>query len=175
MWVKSFCIRCVFPLILLLTHQHSAAHPLRLSLSQIEYSSEKKLLSVSLRLFVMDVNEAIVFDPESTELNLGLPTESENAEVLLLQYLNQYFYIKVNGQIQPLNIESKKRHGEGINTALGLVFEFRNLQALTSLEVKNTVFTDLFFDQSNIVYLHIDGDSDSFMLNKDTPIHHLEF
>ncbi|MEP0356821.1 MAG: DUF6702 family protein [Paraglaciecola sp.] len=159
----------------MLIHQNSAAHPLRLSLSQIEYSSKDKQLSVSLRLFVMDVNEAIVFDPESKELNLGLPSESKNAERLLLQYLNQHFHIKVNGQVQPLNIKSKELHGEGINTALGLVFEFSNLQALTSLEIKNSVFTDLFFDQNNIVYLHIDGDSDSFMLSKDTPIHHLEF
>jgi hypothetical protein len=37
------------------------------------------------------------------------------------------------------------------------------------------VFTDLFFDQTNIVYVHVDDDSHSMMLSKSTPSHTLEF
>ena len=54
-------------------------------------------------------------------------------------------------------------------------FEHRQEQPLKSLEIKNAVFTDLFFDQNNIVYVHINGDSRSFMLNKKTPVHTLKF
>lgn len=123
----------------------------------------------------MDVNEALVFDPDSTELGLGQPNESEDAESLLMDYLNQLFYVKVNGQKLDLNIKSKRLNGDGINTAIGLIFEFQQEQALTSLEIKNAVFTDLFYDQSNIVYVHVNGDSKSLMLNKETSVHKLEF
>ncbi len=155
--------------------QNAASHPLKLSLSEIEYSSDKKRLIISLRLFLTDVNEALVFDPDSTELAFCQPNESENAEPLLIEYLNEFFHVKANGRKLDLNIKNKRLHGEGINEALSVDFEFKQEQPLTSLEIKNAVFTDLFFDQSNIVYVHVDGESESLMLNKKTPIHTLEF
>ena len=57
----------------------------------------------------------------------------------------------------------------------GVFFEYQPDQPLTSLEIKNAVFTDLFFDQSNIIYVHVDGDSKSLMLNKKTTTHRLTF
>ena len=176
MRLKAVFTQCIFVLLVLLgLPQNASAHPLRLSLSEVEYSSNDKRITISLRLFLMDVREALVFDPDSTELAFCQPNEAENAEALLMEYLDAFFYVKTNGQKIDLKIKSKKLQGEGINTALGVVFEHAQDQPLTSLEVKNAVFTDLFFDQSNIVYVYIDRDQKSFMLNKKTPIHKLEF
>ncbi len=123
----------------------------------------------------MDVREALLFDPDDTRLAFCQPNESPQAERLLMRYLNQFFYIKANGEQIDLQIKSKRLNGEGDNTALGVLFEYRQEQPLTSLEIKNAVFTDLFFDQNNIIYLHVNGDSKSFMLNKKTPVHELTF
>ena len=153
----------------------ASAHPLRLSLSQIEYSDEQQLLTVSLRLFLMDVNEALVFDPESTELAFCQPNEAAHAELLLLDYLSEFFYVKVNGEKIDLDIKRKQLSGEGINIALGIEFEHRLAPPLTTLEIRNAVFTDLFFDQSNIVYVHVNEENRSLMLGKDTPVHELTF
>jgi hypothetical protein len=46
---------------------------------------------------------------------------------------------------------------------------------LKSIEIKNAVFTDLFFDQNNIVYVHVDKKSKSLMLDKKKSIHQLKF
>ncbi len=167
--------RRVLAFLLLAISMQTTAHPLRLSLSEIEYTSESKRLTVSLRLFLMDVNEALVFDPESTELAFCQPNEAENAEPMLVDYLNQFFHIKTNGKLRELIIKNKRLHGEGINEAIGIEFEFQQAQPLKSLEIKNAVFTDLFFDQSNIVYVYVDDESESLMLNKETPRHRLEF
>ena len=161
--------------ILLAASCGAGAHPLRLSLSEIEYESEQRRLTISLRLFLMDVNEALVFDPESTELAFCEPHEAAQAESMLLDYLDRFFYVKANGKPVELHIKSKTLHGEGINTAIALLFEHREAPPLRSLEIKNGVFTDLFFDQSNIVYVHVDGSSTSLMLNKKTPVHQLTF
>ena len=93
----------------------------------------------------------------------------------MLDYLNEFFYVKVNDRQVPLNIKEKKLSGEGDNTALGVFFEYQQDQPLTSIEIKNAVFTDLFFDQSNIVYVHVNGESKSLMLNKKTSAHKLIF
>jgi hypothetical protein len=151
------------------------SHPLKLSLSEIEYSEEEELLTVNLRLFLTDVNEALVFDPESTELRFCQPDEPPTADLLLLDYLNNYFYIEANGEQAPLEIKTKKLKGEGLNTALGVTFEHPQKAPLKSLKIKNAVFTDLFYDQTNIIYIHVNGDSTSLMLNKKTPIHTLVF
>ena len=123
----------------------------------------------------MDVNEALVFDPESTELRFCEPDESPNAEALLMSYINDFFYIEINGERIPLEIKSKRLKGNGIDTALGLVFEYRQSSPLNSMKIKNAVFTDLFFDQNNIVYVHINDNSTSLMLDKNTPTHRLVF
>lgn len=153
----------------------SIAHPLRLSLCEIEYTTEKQLFTINLKLFLTDVNEAIVFDPYSTELAFCQPNESAQADQLLLDYLNQFFYVKINGQVIDLNIKRKKLSGNGENTALWVYFEYSQQASFKSLEIKNAVFTDLFFDQNNIVYVHVDKNSKSLMLNKKTPAHQLTF
>jgi len=151
------------------------AHPLRLSLCEIEFSSDTQSLSIHLKLFLTDVNEALVFDPNSQELAFCQPQEPEKANDLLLEYLDRFFYVKANGEKVALQIQRKRLSGEGENTALWVYFESTNLEVLQSLEVKNTVFTDLFFDQNNIVYIHADTESKSAMLNKKTEVYITQF
>ena len=150
-------------------------HPLRLSLCEIEYFSETSIISINLKLFLTDVNEAILFDPNNNELAFCQPNESTNANQMLLDYVNRYFYVKVNEESIPLEIKDKRLSGEDENTALWIYLEHSQLGELNSIEIKNAIFTDLFFDQNNIVYIHINNQSNSIMLNKKTSVYHLKF
>ena len=151
------------------------AHPLKLSLCEIEYSSKKQLLTINLKLFLTDVNEAIVFDPNSKKLAFCQPNESKEANKLLLNYLNQFFHVKANSDLVNLKINDKSLKGEGDNTSLWVSFEYIQPAPLKSIEIKNAVFTDLFFDQNNIVYVHVDKKSKSLMLDKKKSVHQLNF
>ena len=155
--------------LLCLLAEHGWTHPLRLSVSQIEYSSDKGQMTVSLRLFLTDVNEALVFDPENDELRLGREDETPNAEALLIAYLNEFFYLKINEEEIPIVVQSKNIGGTGQDTVLELLIKHSVTPPLRSLEIKNAVFTDLFFDQTNVVYIHQDDTTRSLMLNKKTP------
>jgi len=150
-------------------------HPLRLSLCEIEYDEMEKELVIHLKLFLMDVNEALLFDPDNNELAFCQPNESPNADRMLLSYLNDFFYVKANGELVDLEVSKKELSGEGDNVALGVLFKYDQENPLEFLEIKNAVFTDLFFDQSNIVYVHVNGQSKSLMLNKKTSTHQLNF
>ena len=151
------------------------AHPLRLSLCEIEFYSKKTLLTVNLKLFLTDVNEALIFDPYSKELAFCQPNEYFDADKMLMDYLNRFFYVKLNKKKIDLKIKKKKLSGEGENTALWIYLEKSVEGKFNSMEIKNAVFTDLFYDQNNIVYIHVDGYSKSIMLNKKTNIHQLKF
>jgi hypothetical protein len=74
-----------------------------------------------------------------------------------------------------LKIKDKSLKGEGDNTSLWISFEYIQRAPLKSIEIKNAVFTDLFFDQNNIVYVHVDKKSKSLMLDKKKSIHQLKF
>ena len=114
--------RAALCLVLLVYCVDLQSHPLKLSLCQIEYASVEKTLTIELRLFLMDVNEALVFDPDNNELGLGQPDEVPHAEGMLLDYLNRFFYIKANGKQLALKIKSMSLNGQGNDAALGLPF-----------------------------------------------------
>ena len=159
----------------LLFYYNLDEHPLRLSLCEIEYFSETSIISINLKLFLTDVNEAILFDPNNNELAFCQPNESINANQMLLDYVNRYFYVKVNEESIPLEIKNKRLSGEDENTALWINLEHSQLGELNSIEIKNAIFTDLFFDQNNIVYIHLNNQSNSVMLNKKTSVYRLKF
>ena len=135
----------------------------------------KQFYSSRSEAFLDGCQQALTFDPESTELRFCEPDESPNANSLLMSYLNDFISIEANGQRIPIKLENKSLKGEGINTALQISFEYPQETPLKTLKIKNTVFTDLFFDQTNIIYVHINSDSTSLMLNKRTPSHTLTF
>ena len=159
----------------LLFYYNLDEHPLRLSLCEIEYFSETRIISINLKLFLTDVNEAILFDPNNNELAFCQPNESINANQMLLDYVNRYFYVKVNEESITLEIKNKRLSGEDENIALCINLEHSQLGELNSIEIKNAIFTDLFFDQNNIVYIHINNQSNSIMLNKKTSVYNLKF
>lgn len=169
-------LRIFFGLFMLLHTKESAGiHPLRLSLCEIEYKENEELITVNLKLFLTDVNEAILFDPHNDKLAFCQPDEAPEANELLMNYINKFFYVKTNNKKIPFKVNSKWLSGEGDNTALWVYFEVKQASNLNTLEVKNAVFTDLFFDQNNIVYVHVNGKSFSMMLNKKTTTHLLDF
>jgi hypothetical protein len=103
------------------------------------------------------------------------PNEHSDADKMLMDYLNRFFYVKFDRKKINLKIKKKKLSGDGENTALWIYLEKSVVGKFNSMEVKNAVFTDLFYDQSNIVYIHIDEESKSIMLNKETSTYELNF
>lgn len=157
------------------TPKPTVVHPLKLSLCEIDYSTNKQVISINLKLFLTDVNEALTLDPDNFELGFCQSNESPKAVPMLLDYLNKFFYVKIDQKKLNLKVKSKKLKGEGDNTALWLYFEYKQPQPFTTIEVKNAVFTDLFFDQNNIVYVHYNKESKSLMLDKKKSVHTLKF
>ena len=131
---------------------------MRLSLCEIDYTPENKSLLIRLKLFLTDVNEALVFDPSNNELAFCQPNESARANKMLLDYLNTYFYLKINGLEIPLDIERKKLSGEGENTALWVYFEYNDIQPIHDLEIK-MLFLQIFFSIRTISFTYIMGES----------------
>ena len=114
----------------------------------------------------MDVNEAIVFDPDSTALSLGLPEEAPNAEALLMNYLNRFFEVRANGEKIDSLIQSKRLKGEGDNTALAVEFEHTSDAPLATLGRQERGVHRSILRSEQYQARIVDDDSRSLMLSK---------
>lgn len=155
--MKKQIIFIVLPL-LLFTTTASTVHKFHMALYQINYDSGKKMLQITSRLHIEDLNKAL-----EKKYNKKIAVENENSsseEVLLKEYLTNRFSIKVNGQVKPLNFLSKEIDDD----ELVIYSNIKNIAKINTLEIQNTVLTECFSDQQNMINVSVLGEKKSFLL-----------
>ena len=155
--MKKQIIFIVLPL-LLFTTTASTVHKFHMALYQINYDSGKKMLQITSRLHIEDLNKAL-----EKKYKKKIAIENENSsseEVLLKEYLNNRFSIKVNGQVKPLNFLSKEIEDDEIV----IYSNIKNIAKINTLEIQNTVLIECFSDQQNMINVTVLGEKKSFLL-----------
>jgi hypothetical protein len=144
--------------ILLFTTSAANVHKFHMALYQINYASEKKMLQITSRIHIDDLNKAL-----EKKYNKKISVENENSspeELLLQKYLSDRFSIKVNGQGMPMNFLSKEIDGD----ELVCYWNIKNISKIKTLEVNSTVLIECFSDQQNMVNVTVLGAKKSFLL-----------
>ena len=90
----------VFPTVL-------SAHQFYISITSIQHHPETEKLSVGIRLFINDLEEAI-FQERGVRLGLGTNRSQENAQEHITQYIRSKLSIAVDGSTIPLNYVNHK-------------------------------------------------------------------
>lgn len=155
--MKKQIICIVLPL-LLFTLTASTVHKFHMALYQINYDSGKKMLQITSRLHIEDLNKAL-----EKKYKKKIAIENENSsseEVLLKEYLTNRFSIKVNGQVKPLNFLSKEIDDD----ELVIYSNIKNIAKINTLEIQNTVLIECFSDQQNMINVTVLGEKKSFLL-----------
>lgn len=125
------------------------SHPIHLSVMSIEHIPSKKKIQISVRLFLDDF-ELINKNKFGVNLNLGKKNEIENSKEFINEYFFQHFSIKINGKtIHKKKIKLKKKEIDDI--VLWLYYEINFKQKISEVEIKNSLMTDLFRDQKNML------------------------
>ncbi len=155
--MKKQIISILLP-ILLFTISASTVHKFHMALYQINYASEKKMLQITSRIHIDDLNKAL---EKKYKKKIAVENENNSSEELLLkEYLSNRFSIKVNGQVKPLNFLSKEIEGD----ELVCYWNIKGLSKINTLEVNNTVLTECFSDQQNMINVTVLGGKQSFLL-----------
>jgi len=159
--MKKQIIAIVLP-ILLLTLTAATIHKFHIALHLINYASEKKMLQITSRIHIEDLNKAL---EKKYQKKITIESENSSAEELLLkEYLSNRFSIKVNGQVKPLNFLSKEIEDD----ELVCYWNIKNISKINSLEVSNTILIECFSDQQNMVNATVLGKKNSFLLTNST-------
>lgn len=135
-----------------------AVHKFYMGIYQIEYVSEKKMLQITTRIFVDDLNKALEKKYNKKTL-LGSDNESPETIELLKKYLSDNFSIQINGQLKPMTFLSAEMDAD----VLVCYLRIKDISKIKSLEIRNSVLTECFLDQQNIVHFTAFNDKKSFL------------
>jgi hypothetical protein len=156
--MKKQIISILLP-ILLLTLSAAALHKYHMALYQINYAPEKKMLQITSRIHIDDLNKALT---KLNKKNISIENENEEEILVLKDYLSTRFSIKVNGQLKTIIFLSKEIEGDEIVCYSSI----KGISKINSLEIYNTILTELFQDQQNRINITVLGSKNSFILTK---------
>jgi len=138
----------VFLLVCAFSMSSFAIHKFYMAIYQINYAPEKKMLQITSRIFVDDLDKALE-KKYKKKFFFGTENESVESLELLKKYLSDNFAIKVNGQSKPMNLLSKEMDGDVLVCYLSI----KDVSKIKSIEIFNSVLTECFVEQQNIIHV----------------------
>jgi hypothetical protein len=160
--MKKRILTFVLP-ILLLTLSAAALHKYHMALYQINYAPEKKMLQITGRIHIDDLNKAL---EKKYKKKIAVESEKDRNEdiIAVKDYLSNQFKIKVNGQMKTLNFLSKEIEGDEVV----YYWNIKEITKISSIEIHNSILTDFFSDQQNLINITVLGVKNSFLLTNST-------
>jgi hypothetical protein len=145
-------------------------HKFYMAIYQVNYAAEKKMLQITSRLFVDDLDKALE-KKYGKKFFLGTDKETPESIDLLKKYLAEKFTVKVNGQSKIVNFLSKEMDGD----VLVCYSNVRDISKINSIEINNSVLIDCFSEQQNILHLTVFGTKKSFLFTESSTTQMLKY
>ena len=143
----------------------AAAHPVHISVSEINYSEKDKALQITSRIFIDDLELSIRNHRKEPEMDLLAPKNGLTTDLLVSEYLKDHFKIKLDGKPQKMKLLGH----EVEDVAIVCYIEIENVKKTKAIEVFNDIITETFDDQSNLVHVTFQGPVKSVRLMRDKP------
>jgi hypothetical protein len=138
-------------------------HKFYMGIFQINYASEKKMLQITTRIFLDDLTKALE-KKHNKKILLESSNKSPESIELLKKYLSDNFIVKVNGQQKSMNFLSEELDDDVLVCYLSI----KDINKIKSLEINNSVLTESFAEQQNIVHITAFGNKKSFLFTAST-------
>jgi hypothetical protein len=136
-----------------------ALHKFYVAIYQINYAPQKKMIQITARLFIDDLNDALE-NKFHKKTFLGTDKETLEEEALMKKYIAEKFILKINGQQKQMVFLSK----EFENNVIICYFNIKDIPKINSLEVQNSIITELYSEQQNIVQSTVNGVKENLLL-----------
>ncbi|MCV9932626.1 hypothetical protein OIU80_10050 [Flavobacterium sp. LS1R47] len=158
--------RIIFPVLFILFVLSTAFsfHKFYVGVYQINYAPEKKMLQITSRIFIDDLNNGVE-KKYKIKANIGTGKETEADVALLKKYLAEHFIIKVNGQSRPIVFLSKEVEA---NDVLVCYSRINDVSKIKTLEISNTILVDWNSDQQNITHVSVLGTKKSMLFTENS-------
>ncbi len=153
-----------------LTAFKAGTHEFYLSVTEIEYKAEKQSLQIITRVFTDDF-ENVLRERFNDDIRLVEDNEDGPVKEMIEKYLSQKLALKAGSKNLDLNYLGKEYESDQVV----LYIEAENVKPFKQIEVTNTILTDLFDDQKNVVHVTVNGKTKSLLLHKSADKEQLSF
>ncbi|MBN1186085.1 MAG: hypothetical protein JXB49_27635 [Bacteroidales bacterium] len=123
------------------------SHPLRVSVANIDYSDDREQLAINLRVDKNDMNLAVFHNFQDT-INMAEKYIDSMAMIYTKRYLTENFTMRANDTIA---IELELKDYSFKDEEIWFDFCGKINACVEKIDVYNAIFTDLYFDQKNLV------------------------
>lgn len=147
-----------------------AAHKFYVAVFQMDHVPEKKVLQVTSRVFMDDL-EAALNKKYNLKFYLGTNREIKDADEYIKKYFLEKMQVKVNGAAKPITFIGREVEDDIFICYYKIPAEGK----IKTLEVKNTTLFEQFRDQQNIIHTNINRNKKSILLTNDDQQGTLEF
>ena len=149
------------------------AHEFHISKCIIEYAPSEKSFQIMMHLFLDDF-ELALSKRGGNDLKLCTEKEKEGADEFIVDYLRENFGMTINDQLSPYNYIGKENSEDLIGVWIYL--EIEDVTNFDNVEIQNSLLTELFDDQNNLVQIKIPGSGPgSIIMNKDKTVQSFNF
>ena len=160
--MKKTILITFFGLLFLMLTSFSV-HKFYVALYQVNYAPEKKMLQITTRIFVDDLNNAIG-KKYTKKSNLGSENETVEDLNLLKRYFGEKLSFNVNGQVRHMLFLSKEMEGD----VLICYFTIKEIKKINSLEIYNSIITEGISEQQNIMHFNVLGTKNTLLFTEST-------
>lgn len=137
-------------------------HKFYVGVFQVNYVAEKKMIQITSRIFVDDLNNGIEKKYHKKTF-IGTEKETQADLDLLKKYLSENFTITINGQPKLIAFLSKELEAGDVLVCYSRITA---IERFKTLEISNTVLTDWNAEQQNITHISAYGTKRSVLFTE---------
>lgn len=163
-------IRILILVLLITAYFVADAHPMHVSVTEIEYDEKEKELEITMRVFVEDLEKSIQTENNNPDLDLMKPAAS-TTKALVDAYLKKNVSIVLDGKLQTAKFLGQELDGD----ALICYIQVPVGKKWKTIDVRNSCLMNIYNDQSNLVHVRVRDDIKSMRLTPDNPSGKLSF
>ena len=140
-----------------------ATHKFYLSTTEIEYKKDIKTFQIITQLFIDDLE--LLLQQQEKSLRLFPDSNAKHSDSLLIINLKKEFQLIINGEPQEISYIGKEYKNDIVVCYLELYLD----EIPSTIEIKNSMFFDLFDSQQNIIHYWNKTIRKSFLLHSKSP------
>ncbi len=147
------------------------AHPIHVSVTEIEFDEKDKALEIMMRVFIDDLELSLRNSLNQPELDILNPKNGVTIDQLVSNYLKNHFKITLDNKPQKTTYLGHERESE----AFIFYIEVSNVKKWKTITIQNDIIIATHDDQSNLVHVTVKDKIKSLRLTKNTPADKLTF
>jgi hypothetical protein len=136
-------------------------HQFHISKTDVTFKPTEKSLQITMHIFIDDLEKSLE-KQGITKLYIGTEKEKQEANGLIIKYLQSNFLIKLNNKAIAYDFLGKETSND--KQAIWVYLEAKNVKDIKQIFVENKIITETYSDQKNIVQINVPSKKQGYFL-----------